>query len=198
LNVNVPNYFGAGQDWFLIENTAGQLDVGTVLSGHAYYAQVGQLGSEWKVLGAGAFLGNGQTQFLMENGSGLVEVGDIQDDNQGHVTVAYTPVAALGPEWKYVGSGDVLGDGKAQFLIENAAGALAAADIGADGKAHYTTLAGLGPEWTIEGVGDYLGGSHDQVVIENTSGAVVIGDWSGGQTHWTQVSQLGSEWSFHC
>jgi hypothetical protein len=184
---------GGNEAQFLIENTAGQLELGTVDEGRAVYTQIDQLNSDWKVLGAGAFLGNGKAQFLMENSAGLVEVGDVQGQS-----AVYTQVAALGSEWKYVGNGDVLGDGKDQFLIENSAGALVAADIGADGKAHYTVLTGLGPEWSVEAVGDYLGeGVREQLVMKNTSGAVVIGDWSGGQIHWTQVGQLGSEWSFH-
>jgi hypothetical protein len=198
---------GGSQDQFLIENASGQLDLGTVLYGQTSsvmtaYRQIDQLSPDWKVLGAGAFLGDGTTQFLKENSAGLVEIGAVQTAIVGNqtqtVTTAYTQVAALGPEWTYVASGDVLGDGRAQFLIENAAGVLVAAEVGADGKAHYTTLAGLGPEWTIEGVGDYLGeGVREQVVMKNTSGAVVIGDWSGGQVHWSHVGQLGSEWSFH-
>jgi adhesin HecA-like repeat protein len=192
----IANYVtGGSQDQLLLENTSGQLDIGTVVNGRAVYTQIDQLSSDWKVLGAGAFLGDSKVQFLMENSSGLVEVGDVQQ--QGY-SVVYTRVAALGPEWKYVGSGDVLGDGKDQFLIENTAGVLAAGDIGADGKAHYTILAGLGPEWTIGGVGDYLGeGARAQVAMKNTAGAVEIGDWSDGQIHWSHVGQLGAEWGLH-
>jgi hypothetical protein len=182
---------GGNQDEFLIENTAGLLDLGTVANGKADFTQIDQLASDWKVLGAGAYLGDGRTQFLMQNASGVVEVGDVVNEK-----AVDTQVAALGPEWTYVGSGDVLNDGRAQFLIENTAGRLAAAEIGSDGLAQYTTLAGLGPEWTIESVGDYLGDGYDQFVMENTSGAVVVGDWSGGQIHWTTVGGLGPEWKF--
>jgi hypothetical protein len=183
---------GGGQDQFLIENAAGQLDLGTVVSGHASYTQIDHLGSDVKVLGAGAYLANGRAQFLAETSSGALEIGDVQGQK-----AVYTVVGQVGPEWKYVGSGDVLGDGKAQFLIENASGALVAAEVGTDGQAHYTTLTGLGPEWTIGGVGDYLGDGHDQLALRNSSGALVLGDWSAGQIHWTQLGALGSEWSFH-
>ena len=67
----------------------------------------------------------------------------------------------------------------------------------ANGQAAYTQVAGLGPEWKFVGAGDYLGEGHDQFLIENTAGAVVVGDWTGGAIHYTQVGGLVGEWSFH-
>ena len=58
----------------------------------------------------------------------------------------YTQVAALGPEWTFQGTGDFLGNGHDQFLIENTS---VAVDVGnvVNGQAQYTQVAALGPEW---------------------------------------------------
>jgi hypothetical protein len=45
--VGAGDYTGAGFDSFLIENTAGAVVTGTLVSGVAHYAQVGALGQEW-------------------------------------------------------------------------------------------------------------------------------------------------------
>jgi hypothetical protein len=189
---------GGIQDEFLIENTSGALVLGDVHNGQASYVQVGALGPEWKFVGSGDYLGDGRAEFLIENASGDLVLGRIQDPLYLEpATAKYTQIAVLGSEWKFVGNGDVLGDGKDQFLMENAAGAVVAGEIGSGGQVQYTTIAGLGPEWRFVGAGDYLGEGHDQFAIENTNGALVLGDYVGGQVRYTQVGALGSEWSFH-
>jgi hypothetical protein len=66
------------------------------------------------------------------------------------------------------------------------------------GHAVYTQISSLGSEWKFVGAGDYFAESHDQFLVESTtSGAVLVGDWTGGQTHYTQVSALGQDWTFH-
>ena len=80
-----------------------------------------------------------------------------------------TTVAALGPEWTFDGSGDFLGDGKSQFLIENTAAPSIVGEVSGS-TASYTPVAALGPEWKFVGAGDFLGLGKDQFLIENTSG----------------------------
>ena len=46
-------------------------------------------------------------------------------------------------------------------------------------------------------MGDYSGYGISDFLIQNTSGAVDTGMVQDGATHFTQVSGLGSEWSFH-
>jgi hypothetical protein len=191
---------GGTHDQFLIENTSGALVLGDIQNGKANYAQVGSLGPEWKFVGSGGYLGDGHAEFLMENTSGDVVLGRIQDGMYPfpqNGTAKYTPIAVLGSDWKFVGSGDFLGDGKDQFLVQNAAGTVIAGEVGAGGKVHFTSLAGLGPEWRFVGSGDYLGEGHDQFAIENKTGGLFIGDDVGGHVRYSEVGGLGPEWSFH-
>ncbi len=44
---------------------------------------------------------------------------------------------------------------------------------------------------------DFSGAGQSDLLIENTGGVVVTGAVAGGQAAYTQVSGLGSEWSFH-
>jgi hypothetical protein len=45
--IGAGDYSGTGKDSFLIENTNGSILTGTLVSGHAQYAQVGALGPAW-------------------------------------------------------------------------------------------------------------------------------------------------------
>jgi hypothetical protein len=128
--------------------------VGEVSGGTASYTTVAGLGPEWKFVGSGDFLGDGKDQFLIENSSGQVDVGSvgwtvINDSYQQILT--YTPVAALGPEWKFVGVGDYSGTGLSSFLIENTSGAVVTGAVNSLGSAQYTAVSGLGPEWSFRG-----------------------------------------------
>ena len=102
----------------------------------------------------------------------------------------------LGPEWKFVGAGDFLGDGTSEFLIENTSGAVVIGEV-VNSAAVYTQVAGLGPEWKFVGDGDFLGDGKDQFLIENTAGSVVIGEVGNNSSAiYTPVAALGPEWKF--
>ena len=66
-----------------------------------------------------------------------------------------------------------------------------------EGSTVYTQVATLGSEWKFVGTGDFLGLGHDDFLIQNAAGALVVGDYSGGQIHFTQIGALGPEWHVH-
>lgn len=155
------------------------------------------------------FTGQGRSDLLIQNASGAVVMGQVSGGQAN-----FTALAALGPEWSFRGNGDFLGDGfgrsstatwsslaqvsttsPAQFLIENANGAVVVGDL-TNGHISYTQVGALGPEWTFKGVGDFLQHGDDQFLIENANGAVVVGEVVGGQANYTPIAALGSEWSF--
>jgi hypothetical protein len=72
-----------------------------------------------------------------------VVVGEVVS---GHAN--YTQIAGLGPEWKFVGSGDYLAEGHDQFLIENTSGAVVVGDW-VSNQIHFTQVSGLGSEWAF-------------------------------------------------
>ncbi len=161
------------------------------------------------------FAGHGRADLLIENTAGAVVLGQVANG-----AATYTQIAGLGPEWSFKGAGDFLADGAgqlslieyasqaqipttapAQFLIENANGAVlvgSPAPIGdqLNDPLQYTVVGSLGPEWSFRGVGDYLLHGDDQFLIENSSGAVVVGEVTNGQAVYTQVAALGPEWTF--
>ncbi|MFI4936381.1 MAG: hypothetical protein ACHP7N_17360 [Caulobacterales bacterium] len=82
---------------------------------------------------------------LIENTNGAIVVGEVANGQ-----ASYTQIAALGPEWTFVGAGDYLGEGHDQFLVENAGGAVVVGDW-LNGQIHYTQVSGLGSEWAFHG-----------------------------------------------
>ena len=197
------DFLGDGKDQFLIENTgsnAGLVGIGELNNGHVAFTFPTSLStSQWSIVGTGDFLGDGKSDILVENigsNAGLVGIGEVSNGQ-----VAFTfPTAVTLSQWKFVGSGDFLGDGKDQFLIENIgsnAGLLGIGEV-TGGQVAFTFPTNLASQWTIVGTGDYLAEGHDQFLIENTSGAIDIGDFTGGQIHLTQVSTIqASQWMFH-
>jgi hypothetical protein len=205
------NLGAGGQSGVVVEAANGALQLASVIRGGLNYTSLGGLGPEWTFVGAGDFLGNGGADFLIENSSGAVVVGEVsyeppQDVYGSGITplasfhtasVVYTRVAGLGPEWSIVESGDFLGNGKTDFLMENTNGSLVVGEVSAGNQVAYSVVGGLGPEWSFVGAGDYLGIGKDSFMIENTTGVLVEGTISAGHVSYTQVGGLGPEWKFH-
>ena len=202
--VGSGDFLGTGaEDQFLIENTgsnAGLVGIGDFGNGHASFTFPTALApTQWSIVGTGDFLGDGKSDILIENigsNAGLVGIGEVSNGQ-----VAFTfPTAVATSQWEFVGTGDFLGDGKDQFLIENIGGSAGLLGIGevTGGQVAFTFPTALASQWTIVGTGDYLAEGHDQFLMENTSGAIDVGDYTGGQVHFTQVSTLqASLWTFH-
>jgi hypothetical protein len=139
---------------------------------------------------ASDFSGDAVSDVLIQNAAGAVVLGQVAS---GQVT--YQQVAALGPEWHFLGSGDFLHYGVSDYLIESAAGALVVGDI-SGGQTTFSQVGAIGPEWTVEGVGHFQWGFDVGFVMESTSGALVLGQVTNGQATYSQVGGLGQEWSF--
>ena len=81
---------------------------------------------------------------MQSSASGAVVVGEVVNGQVSFTCIAGTQSA----DWKFVGTGDFLGEGHAQFLIENTAGALVVGDW-SGGALHYSFVSSLGPEWAF-------------------------------------------------
>ena len=206
----LDNLGAGGQSGLVVEAADGALQLAAYIRGSLEFTSLGGLGPEWNFVGAGDFLGDGRSGYLIENSNGAVVVGEVSCVQGPNVagpqdpaisfrtaSVVYAQVAALGPEWSIVESGDFLGNGKTDFLMENTNGALVVGEVGAGGQAGYTAVGGLGPEWSFVGAGDYFGTGRDGFLIESTSGVVVEGTIAAGHVTYAQVGALGPEWKFH-
>jgi hypothetical protein len=94
--VGAGDFLGAGRDQFLLENTNGAVDLGSVSGGQASYLQIGALGPEWKFVGVGDYYGTGVFSFLIENTNGAVDTGTVVNGQ-----AKYAQVGALGAEWSF-------------------------------------------------------------------------------------------------
>jgi hypothetical protein len=119
------------------------------------------------------FLNAGKSDFLIENSSGAIQVGQVGSNGQ----VAYSPLATLATTWLFAGSGDYIGQGHDQFLIENSSSnGIDLVQVGSGDQVTTNRIANPAPGWTVVGSGDYLGQGHDQFLLENgATGAVDIG-----------------------
>ncbi len=134
------------------------------------------------------FLGNDKGDFLIQNASGAVVAGEVH----GGGAAAYTQLAGLGPEWKFVGDGDFYSNGESGFLIENSSGAVVTGEL-TNGSIAFQQVAALGPEWSFKGAGTFLGHNDAQFLIENTGGAVVVGEIGhSGVASYVQVATLAN------
>jgi hypothetical protein len=186
------NDFNAdGRSDFLIQNTAGAVDVGEIFGGKAYYIPTGSLGAQWTFEGDGDFLGAGSDQYLTENTSGAIDATQVST----HAAVI-SHLGTLGPQWKFVGVGDYLGlaDGD-QFLIQNTAGTLDVANA-ESGTAFYTPVGSLASNWTFDGSGDFLGDGRSDFLIENTAGSIDVGEVTDGRVTYTRIGSVGLTWKF--
>ncbi len=189
------DFLGDGKDQYIVENTSGLVAIGEVVSGQPTYIYPTALPAGWSFVETGDFLGAGKSDFLVQNtATGSLAVGEVANGVAGFTFLPQ----GLDATWKFVGSGDFLGDGKDQFLVENTSGLVAIGEI-AGGQATYIYPTALAAQWKFVGVGDYLGEGHDQFLIDNTTtNALFVGDYSGGQVHYTQVGNVSAAvWLFH-
>ena len=77
----------------------------------------------------------------------MVEIG--QFEAGGQFTFSY--LATLGSQWTFEGSGDYLGEGHDQFLLESTAGQVLLGDINSAGVLHLTQVSDLPSQWTLHG-----------------------------------------------
>ncbi len=72
-------------------------------------------------------------------------------------------------------------------------------EVGSTGKLtvspSFTTARPSG--WKFVGSGDYLDEGHDQFLVETPAGAVIIGDYTGGATHFTLIADIAAQWTIH-
>ena len=126
---------------------------------------------------------------MQSSATGALDLGQVGANKMATLT----PFASLGT-WKVVGSGDFLGVGRDQFLMENAAGQVYL-DQASGGSVTYHSIAKLGTTWTIVGIGDYRDLGHEQILIENGSGALYTAqDGPGEEATYQSFSTAPSGW----
>lgn len=206
-NALPANYGGTGvTGTLMVSPKTGALVLAQVKGDPALtYQQIGGLGPEWSLYGAGDLLGDGNDGFLLENTGGALVVGE---DLAG--AAQYTAIGGVGSTWSIVGTGQYTGTGQDDFMMRNTANGVLVVGAVTDGTAQYTAVGDIGPEWTIEGTGDYLGDAQSSILMENNSGTLVVGEDDGeelgdgqgsgptddGNTmNYTLIGGLGPEWT---
>ncbi|MEP7310264.1 MAG: VCBS repeat-containing protein [Acidobacteriota bacterium] len=149
--------------------------------------QVAVIGPPWSIVGTGDFNSDGQTDILWHNAqTGHIQVWLLDGTrlaDRPEITSANGQVAAIGPPWSIVGTGDFSGDGKTDILWHNAQTGhiqvwlLDGTRIA--GRQDITSENGqdaaVGPPWRIVGAGDFNGnGTSDIVWYNDQTGHVQV------------------------
>ena len=171
-NLNVDLYSD-----ILWRDTGGDVAVwemagGTILGG----VSLGNVTTDWSVVGTRDFNGDGVPDLLWRNTSGDVWIWLMNSS----VTAAQKTVIGNVPTvWSVVGTGDFNGDGKGDILWHDTSGdvkiwfmnGLAVSEV------PITTIPTV---WSIAGVGDFNGDGKSDILWHDTGGDVTIWEMSGG------------------
>jgi hypothetical protein len=76
--------------------------------------------------------------------------------------------------WKFSGTGDFDGDGKADILWRNAAGAVAIWLMNGQAVSFENSFVSIWTGWTIAGNGDFNGDGKSDILWRDTAGNVAI------------------------
>jgi V8-like Glu-specific endopeptidase len=186
----------------LMTNTTGALRYDQVVGGQMAYTQIGGIGAEWELAGAGVGLlnGDGKPAFVMRNtgnfANGQLDIGEVVNGS-----AVFTGIGGVGPEWQFAGVDNFLGHGRADFLMRNTGNfANGQLDIGevVNGSAVFTPIGGVGPEWQFAGTGDFLGDGRTGFLMRNTgsvaNGQIDVGEVVNGAAVFTLLCGVGPEW----
>lgn len=153
---------------------------------------------DWNYLGVGDFFDNGDSDILWQNryAGGVVSIWEmngtqIDPHNSGYVTLNGT-IYAPTPDWNFLGTGDLFGDGDNDILWQNhdVGGVVSIWNMNGTqiepGSSGYATLNGavyaLTPDWQYLATGDFFGGSTDGILWQNKyTDTVSIWDMHGTQ-----------------
>ena len=159
--------------------------------------------SQYNIVGTGDFLGDGKSDLLVENiggAAGLIGIGEVSN---GHVAFTFPTALTPSGSWNVVGSGDFLGDGKDQFLIQNTganAGLVGIGELNSGQVAFTFPTAVSTSQYKIVETGDYLGNGKSDILIENigsNAGLIGIGEVSSGQVAFTFPTAVDpTQWKF--
>jgi glucose/arabinose dehydrogenase len=156
-------------------------------------AQAGQMGAEWRVLGASDLGSDGKADIVW-NSAGRLSLWTM---NNGAIATAGATQGAMGTEWRAVGLGDFNQDGRADVLWDRGIGDVAIWEMnGRNIIGVGIPDAQMGAGWHFAGIGEFNGDGKSDVLWHSNSGSVAIWSMNGLAVTGTETStaSISAEW----
>jgi endoglucanase len=157
--------------------------------------QLGQVGTDWQLVGLGGFYGGDTADMLLRNTStGGLEVYDIA--NNQIINAAF--IGTVGPEWQFSGVGNFSSvPGETDLLLRNVnTGGLEVYDITNNQLTGAAFIGTVGLEWQFAGIAPiHAPGASDLVLRNVNTGAFEVYDIANNHlTGAASLGQVGLDW----
>jgi hypothetical protein len=160
-------------------------------SGGFTFQDLGVVGSNWQIDGAGDFNGGGKDGILWRNTNGDVALWN--PNGSGGFT--FQDLGVVDSSWQIEGTGDFNGGGKDGILWRNSNGDVALWNANGSGGFTFQDLGVVDSDWQIEGTGDFNGSGEDGVLWRNTNGDVALWNSNGaGGFSFEDLGVVDSDW----
>ena len=157
---------------------------------------LGQISTQWQVVGLGGFNGTDTSDMILRNASGTFQIYDVANNT----FTGNTTIGQVGMEWSVAGFSDFSGrTGETDMLMRNSNnGQLELYDISNNAITFATGMGQVGLEWQVSGFGDFsgrVGETGDMLMRNSNTGQFEVYDISNNQiTFAGPMGQVGLEW----
>ena len=137
------------------------------------------------------FNGDGTSDLLWRHDGGNVTDWDMSSGKM----VASHLVAAIGNDWRVVGTGDFNGDHTSDLLWRHDGGNVTEWDMSGSQMTASHLVAAIPNEWRVAGTGDFNGDGKSDILWRHDSGVVTAWDMDGGRMVASHlVAAIGNDW----
>lgn len=140
---------------------------------------LGNVGTNWSVVGSGLFDGDTKSDLLWRSSSGDV----VTWDHIANGTHGGTSLGNVGTNWQIAATADFGGDGQTDILWRSTSGDVVVWDNIANGAHGGATLGNVGLGWDIAATGDFDGDHKADILWRSTSGDLVTWENINNGTH---------------
>jgi hypothetical protein len=158
----------------------------TILNPNA--AGVGNVATNWSVVGVGDFNGDGSADILWKNNTN----GNLAIYLMSGTTITSSATFANPGAYSVVGIGDFNGDGMSDILLRDTSGDIAIWQMNGTTitNANTSGVGNLATAWSVSNVGDFNGNGMSDILWRDTSGDIAI--WYMNGTTLSSGAGLGA------
>jgi endoglucanase len=158
--------------------------------------QLGQVGTDWQLVGLGGFYGGDTADMLLRNATtGGFEVYDVSNNNITNTGF----MGAVGLDWQVMGFGNFSSRGENDMILRNVnTGGLEVYDINNNRITGAAFMGTVGLNWQFSGAGNFSSRGESDMLLRNTStGGLEVYDIANNQIiNAAFIGTVGPEWQF--